>query len=158
MFLSELTGVLNSLAAPNKAGAVTAQGSSGELALGNLTWSGTAAPTGITKSYIWVQTGNNVILYWVIRATGPGVLVTSVSTPLPAGSPVPWTFASQANNSWSYLGSGAILPGLTSLANAGASSGLFKDSDGSFSLRINTGTAALAATYALGVVTYLTAF
>lgn len=147
--IKELNTTVTSLAAISASSAVSA-----EQDLGTLTWTGTAPGGTITKKYRWIRIGKRVTVDWQINATTPGLLVSSVSTPLPSDCPAPSLLSNVPVNSWARIGSGSILATANATA-LGGNSGLFRASDGSFQLRVTT-TAGLAATTAIGSVEYFT--
>lgn len=156
--LSDITGSTFPLATRYTPGAVTAQGTSAEQILGALTWAGTLIPSGtITKNYIWTQSNTGVTIYWLIKSAVAGSLVTTVSAPLPSDVPAPWTFASQEASQWAYLGAGGLFGGLSVSILTGSAAGIYKESNGSYSLRATSGSVGNAGTFALGVVSYVTA-
>ncbi len=157
-FLSDFAGTLTGPATNTAAGAISAENLAAEQALGALTWMGTTAPSGtINKVYAWNRVGHSISIYWFIKTSVAGALVTAVETPLPADLPTPWAPSIQVNDSWSYIGAGAVLASANAALSNGASCGLYKNSSGIFVLRVYSGVNSLSANFAMGSVTYLTA-
>lgn len=128
---------------------------SGNGSLGTLSWTATTAPSGtITKVYQWYKMGNICNIFWAVRASVAGLLVTQMSVPLPGDAPTPGNLSNQTNDSIVSLGSGAIQALVTAAVNQNACC-LYKTSGGSYELR-NFVTAGLAATYVTGQLTYFT--
>lgn len=156
--LSDLTGYLTAPATETSPGAISAQYASPEASLGTLTWTGTTAPGGtITKLYYYQVLGPFCKVYWKIKASTPGLLVTAVSAPFPLDLPAPKQFSSQVNDSWMYLGDGAVLANPANLNSNGSGCGIYKDASGNILLRINSGTVAVAAGFAMASCSYLIA-
>lgn len=143
------------LATKTSPGATASEFTSPEKALGALSWVGTPPSGSISGVYRYVQRANEVVVYWRIKASVGGLLVTQVSTPLPSDIPLPFDFSNQARNEWAWMGYGAVLGNPNGSLSGGTGCGLFLDGNGVYQLRIYSALS-LAANYAQGVVSYIT--
>lgn len=73
-----------------------------------ITWTATAAPTGITSKYKWVKIGNTVNLSYFIKCTGTGTGVLSARWTHPNASsphpPLPFWFTGWDNGQYGIAG------------------------------------------------------
>lgn len=151
---------LNTTVTSNGTAITALQGSSitqtsGSGNLGTLTWSGTLAPSGtITKVYQWYKMGNICNIFWAIKASVAGTLITQMTVPLPGDAPTPGNLSNQATDSIVSVGSGSIQALISAAITSNACS-LYKTSGGNYELR-NYATAGLGATYVTGQLTYFT--
>lgn len=152
-FISLQTSI-STMAASNLTQTISSEGD-----IGTLTWGGTA-PTGITKKYRWVKTGRLVTGYFIIRASGAGLAVTSVAFPLPDDFPLPEIFSTITVSSLAVPGSGGIMNGVNANITGGQAA-LYRLADvggvKKFEVRITTTLTLLAAVSASAQIQYVTA-
>ena len=148
------------IAGPNTPGGVTSRKTGTETDLGepSIIKGGLGLfPTGTpVKKYISGEVDGRAFIYWYISYPNAGALVTSISVPFPASAPQPFLFSGWPNNSWVYPGSGGLLTANNDLANGGAQCGIYKESDGSLTLKTVLGITGIAAKLAIGFVGYAT--
>ncbi len=127
----------------------------GNGTFGDLTWDGTPPSGTITKPFQWYKHGSVVQLFGYVKATSPGLLVSTLSMDLPSSCPTPADLPDQANDSWVSFGSGGLASGIN-VALSGNSCGLYKNSSGDYEIRLNA-TAVIAVSYASIQLTYMAA-
>lgn len=154
--LTDIVGIGEKLATRETPGAIVAQDTSGEAPLGTVTWVGTPPGGTVTKSYYYTLAGRMCTLTWRIKCTTPGLLVFSNSVPFPSGAPAPLQMAGTESDEWLYIGAGGILDSKSSMPNYGSACGIYREANGTLSLRINSGSVAVGARFAKGLVTYIT--
>ncbi len=147
------------LATENAIGGVKSRKSGVETDLGAITVDKTPVtgsnPTSlIAAKFIAGETDGKAFIYAYISYTNAGAFVTSLSVPLPASAPAPWQFENWPVDSWIYLGSGGLFTARNALANSSAQAGIYKEANGSLSLKFVPGPAAIAGKFAFGYIPY----
>lgn len=127
---------------------------SAEQDLPTLTWTATAAPTGVTKKYKWTRSGSLISLFVKITATGSGLVVTAVEFDLPSDMPDPNLSASQPNSEIISIGNGTISSDPNGALAVPDGCKLFKDSGGLYKIKIER-SGGLAADYVWAQINYI---